>query len=109
MSNMFRTKKKFKWDKGKPEDLFILEECLGEGTYGTVWTGTEKSTQRTCAVKVVMIDDDLDEIKQEIDIMRDSKSPYIVKFYGCYWGTKKIKGRTKNMDDYGALCCRIDK
>jgi len=92
---MFRTKKKFKWDKGKPEDLFILEECLGEGTYGTVWTGTEKSTQRTCAVKVVMIDDDLDEIKQEIDIMRDSKSPYIVKFYGCYWGTKKLREEQK--------------
>jgi len=87
--------KKFKWDKGKPETLFVLEECLGEGTYGTVWTGTEKSTGRTCAVKIVMIDDDLEEIQQEIDIMRDSHSPYIVKFYGCYWGTKKAREEEK--------------
>lgn len=92
MSARFGFKKKGKknaFDKGDPNKLFNLEECLGEGTYGTVWTGTEKSTGRTCAVKIVKIDDDLEEIEQEILIMKESNSPYIVKFVGAYWAEKE--------------------
>lgn len=77
------------FDKGDPGRLFDLLDCLGEGTYGTVWTGVQKSTNLKCAVKIVKIDDDLPEIEQEIEIMKDSKSPYIVKFVGAYWGEKE--------------------
>eukprot|EP00924_Labyrinthula_sp_SR-Ha-C_P011224 maker-scaffold_48-snap-gene-1.38-mRNA-1 protein AED:0.02 eAED:0.02 QI:234/1/1/1/1/1/2/119/600 len=82
----FRGKKKFKYNTGRPQELFNLIDCLGEGTYGTVWTGTRIQDNQTCAVKIVTIDDDLPEIEQEIAIMRDSDSPYIVKFFGCYEG-----------------------
>jgi len=74
------------FDKGDPSKLYSLEECLGEGTYGTVWTGTQLSSGRKCAVKIVTIDDDLEEIEQEIKIMKDANSHYIVKFFGAYWG-----------------------
>lgn len=87
---MFKGKdKKNVFDKGDPTKLYNLLECLGEGTYGTVWTGMDKSSKRTCAVKIVKIDDDLEEIEQEIAIMKDSDSPYIVKFYGAYWAEKE--------------------
>lgn len=77
------------FDNGNPDDLFEKHECLGEGTYGTVWTGMELSTKRTCAIKIVKLDDDLEEIKQEVAIMKESDSPYIVKFFGCYWGKRR--------------------
>lgn len=77
------------FDKGNPDDLFEKHECLGEGTYGTVWTGMELSTKRTCAIKIVKLDDDLEEIKQEVAIMKESESPFVVKFYGCYWGKRR--------------------
>ena len=77
------------FDKGNPDELFEKHECLGEGTYGTVWTGMELSTKRTCAIKIVKLDDDLEEIKQEVAIMKESESPFIVKFYGCYWGKRR--------------------
>lgn len=82
LSPFSRKNKRPGYEKGDPKKQFDLLECLGEGTYGTVWTGTEKKTGRTCAVKIVTIDDDLEEIEQEIAIMRDSESHYIVKFYG---------------------------
>ena len=66
----------------EPSKVYDLLECLGEGTYGTVWAGTHKSSGKTCPVKIVKIDDDLEEIEQEIAIMKDSNSPYIVKFLG---------------------------
>ena len=70
------------FEKGNPNNIYDLLECLGEGTYGTVWTATKKEVEGTCAVKIVTIDDDLDDIKREIAIMKYSDSPFIVRFLG---------------------------
>jgi serine/threonine protein kinase len=71
---------------GDPTELFELLELLGEGTYGKVWKARQVSTGRVVAVKVVYVDDDLEEIQLEIGILQKCKSPYVVGCYGSYDG-----------------------
>lgn len=61
-------------------------ELLGEGTYGKVWKARQVSTGRVVAVKVVYVDDDLEEIQLEIGILQKCKTPYVVGCYGSYDG-----------------------
>jgi len=80
-----RVSKRFEeFDRGDPTKEFELIDCLGEGTYGMVWTAKELRSGRKTAVKIVPIDGDLAEIKQEIGVMRDSQSEYIIKLFSSY-------------------------
>jgi len=93
MFNRFSRKRqssKYKdFDVGDPSKLFELKDCLGEGTYGMVWVATEKATGRDMALKIVPIDNDLEEIEQECEVMKISTSPYVVKLYGSYISNDK--------------------
>lgn len=76
----------FEWDEGDVEKMYSLKECLGEGTYGTVWTAVETSSSEICAVKIQSFEDDedLEYLRLEIELMRRSASPYMVQFKGCF-------------------------
>ncbi len=72
------------FDAGDPSKQFELIDCLGEGTYGMVWTAKHVGSGRMSAVKIVPVDGDLDEIKLEIGIMRDSTSDFIIKLFSSF-------------------------
>ncbi len=50
--------------QGDPNELFIKEESLGEGSYGEVFQARYKDPSRTgkVAIKVIPVDDDTTEL-----------------------------------------------
>ena len=68
-----------------PETLFELDIEIGAGTYGRVYAGTEKSTKRPVAVKVIpVMDNDLTSLRHEVDVMKDFKSDFVVQYLGSW-------------------------
>ncbi|KAI9363377.1 kinase-like domain-containing protein [Zopfochytrium polystomum] len=67
-----------------PLHVFEILEKLGEGSYGAVHKARHKRTSAICAIKIIPIENDLDESIKEISIMTDFDSQYVVQFYGSY-------------------------
>lgn len=80
------------WSGNEPLAIFQVEKKLGEGAYGTVWKITTKDAHRDgtpcfeLAVKHIAINMvmDMEEIENEINILKQCKSDYIVSYYGLY-------------------------
>eukprot|EP00945_MAST-04E_sp_MAST-4E-sp1_P007436 g7436.t1 len=71
--------------KQDPDDIFDLEEKLGEGSYGNVFKGSHKKSKAPVAVKIIAVQQGgWEELKKEIQILRDCRSDYIVQYYGSY-------------------------
>lgn len=83
-----------------PEEVFDVLEVLGEGSYGSVYKAHHRATSNLVAVKVVRLEDDLDDLIKEISIMQQCDSPYIVRYYGSYmkdldlWVRSRARMRT---------------
>jgi len=75
---------------GDPNDLFKLEKELAVGSFGTVYSALNKNTGEKVAVKIITLEEDetFDDLITEIDILRRSSHPNIVKYYGSW-----LKGR----------------
>jgi len=73
-----------------PTKDFQLLEKLGEGSYGSVWKAIHLKTQTTTAIKRVPVENDLDEILNEIKIMKQCRSPYIISYYGSYFKENEL-------------------
>lgn len=55
-----------------PGDRFELQELIGEGTYGEVYSAKDKETGKHVAVKILeTITDNLEEIEEEYLVLRD--------------------------------------
>jgi serine/threonine protein kinase len=68
-----------------PEDVFQVLEKIGEGATGTVYKALHKETQRVVAIKKMKVGlNNVSNTVKEIKIMKDLKSPYTLKYYGCY-------------------------
>jgi serine/threonine protein kinase len=88
-----------------PEQHFMLLELLGEGNFGLVYKAYHKLSGNIVAIKVVPISSDIDSLRKEIAILRDCKSPYIVRYFGCY--LKKSTGELWLVLEYcnaGSVC-----
>ncbi|PKY39088.1 kinase-like protein [Rhizophagus irregularis] len=69
------------------EEFELLEE-LGKGQYGTVQKVFHKPTNVTMAMKEIRLELDeakLNQILMELDILHQSRSSYIVEFYGAFF------------------------
>ncbi|KAH3763194.1 serine/threonine-protein kinase 3 [Pelomyxa schiedti] len=64
-------------------DVVIVGK-LGEGAYGTVWKARKGDTTEMRAVKRVPVDNDIEDIKREVNFMKQCDSMYIVKYYGSF-------------------------
>jgi len=73
-----------------PEEIFELLELLGEGSYGSVYKGRHRSSGNIFAVKIIPATGDLNSLKREIMILKESRSPYIVSYYGSYLRDNKL-------------------
>jgi len=73
-----------------PTKDFSLVEKLGEGSYGSVWKAVHMKTGTTTAIKRVPVENDLDEILNEIKIMKQCRSPYIISYYGSYFKENEL-------------------
>eukprot|EP00753_Platysulcus_tardus_P005750 PLAT13678.1.p1 GENE.PLAT13678.1~~PLAT13678.1.p1 ORF type:complete len:538 (+),score=248.35 PLAT13678.1:22-1635(+) len=68
-----------------PSELFELMEPLGEGSYGSVYKARRKATAELVAVKVIPVENELEDLMREIDILRKCASDYIVSYHGSYF------------------------
>jgi len=73
-----------------PTKDFELVEKLGEGSYGSVWKAQHLKTGTVTAIKKVPVENDLDEILNEIKIMKQCRSPYIISYYGSYFKENEL-------------------
>ncbi|SOS77369.1 calcium-dependent protein kinase 2 [Plasmodium sp. gorilla clade G1] len=71
---------------GKLEDKYIIDEKLGQGTYGCVYKGIDKVTNQLYAIKEEKKDrlKNINRFFQEIEIMKKLDHPNIVKLYETY-------------------------
>jgi serine/threonine kinase 4 len=67
-----------------PEDHFVMLEQLGEGNFGAVYKAYHKESGNIVAIKVVPITSDIDSLRKEIQILKQCKCPYIVRYFGSY-------------------------
>ncbi|OQV16515.1 Traf2 and NCK-interacting protein kinase [Hypsibius exemplaris] len=69
-----------------PTGVIDLIEVVGTGTYGQVFKGRHKKTGQLAAVKIMEVsEDEIDEIKLEINVLRKySHDKNIATYYGAY-------------------------
>eukprot|EP00112_Aurelia_sp_Birch-Aquarium-sp1_P014787 Seg321.4 transcript_id=Seg321.4/GoldUCD/mRNA.D3Y31 product="Dual specificity mitogen-activated protein kinase kinase 5" protein_id=Seg321.4/GoldUCD/D3Y31 len=92
------------------QDIEYLE-LMGFGNAGTVYRCVHIPTQRVMATKVIPLDVSIDvqrQIISELDILFQSRSPFIIGFYGAFFTERKISICTEYMDggsldNYGAI------
>ena len=69
-----------------PGDRFELQDLIGEGTYGEVYSSYDKTTGKKVAIKILeTIADNLEEIEEEYLVLRDlSTHPNLPSFVGIF-------------------------
>ncbi|KAG4070138.1 hypothetical protein HA402_013381 [Bradysia odoriphaga] len=69
-----------------PGDRFDLQDLIGEGTYGEVYSAKDKTTGKKVAIKILeTIADNLEEIEEEYLVLRDlSIHPNLPSFVGIF-------------------------
>lgn len=75
--------------RDNPLNYFTLQEKLGEGSYGSVYKAIRKSDGLVVAIKQVPVDEDIDDLRQEIEVMKDCNSDFITAYEGTYFNDKK--------------------
>ena len=67
-----------------PSKKFEILEKLGEGSYGAVYKAKDRETEALAAIKIVPVEKELDELMNEIKILKKCDSQYVTKYFGSY-------------------------
>ncbi|KAI8913570.1 kinase-like domain-containing protein [Gorgonomyces haynaldii] len=78
-----------------PEVLYELQEHIGTGSYGEVYKAKQIATLAVAAVKIIKLEpgEELDEVLNEVNFLRDTVHPNIVSYIGCYMKKGPVKGQ----------------
>ncbi|KAL6061616.1 Severin kinase [Balamuthia mandrillaris] len=86
----------FTWTGSNPFDVFELKRKLGEGSFGAVYQAVHKASGTVLAVKMVPLADETaesgEEIRKEIEVLKQCHSPHIVNYFGSFVTEKKEDG-----------------
>ncbi|PRP80442.1 hypothetical protein PROFUN_11897 [Planoprotostelium fungivorum] len=81
----------YQWTGQDPTEVFEIQDLLGIGAYGTVCKAKHKETGYNIAIKELMIKNQSEELKREIDILKKCKHANVVSYFGsCQFGEDKL-------------------
>lgn len=81
------------WEKGIPNIAGLTAR-----SYGSVWKARHKNSGKTVAVKIIPVEQDLEDLMKEITILKECRNDFIIRYYGSYykdgdlWVRKKREG-----------------
>ncbi|XP_022697700.1 serine/threonine-protein kinase 26-like [Varroa jacobsoni] len=76
-----------------PELLFSKQERIGKGSFGEVFKGIERRSQRVVAIKIIDLEeaeDEIEDIQQEIQVLSQCDSAYVTRYFGSYLRASKL-------------------
>jgi serine/threonine protein kinase len=78
-----------------PTSLYDIMEHIGTGSYGEVFKARSKETEQIVAVKIIKLEagEDLEEVLNEVNFLRDCTNKSIVSYIGCFIKKGNVKGQ----------------
>ncbi|KTW30142.1 hypothetical protein T552_00620 [Pneumocystis carinii B80] len=76
-----------------PEEIYVRQEKIGSGSFGSVYKGFNKKTRRPVAIKIIDLEnteDEVEDIMLEINILSQLNSQFVTRYYGSYLKNTKL-------------------
>lgn len=69
---------------GEGKEAIALNLC--RSSYGEVWKATDTTSNSIVAIKMLVVNNNMDSLKGEYDNIKRFQSPFIVRCYDFFYG-----------------------